>query len=49
MLWEESLFSGAATASPVAAGDEILSVSEKGPLAVLKAGAPLRLHSTGSY
>lgn len=37
VLWEESLFSGATTASLVAAGDQLLAISEKGQVAVLKA------------
>ncbi|VTR98494.1 Pyrrolo-quinoline quinone OS=Pedosphaera parvula (strain Ellin514) GN=Cflav_PD1224 PE=4 SV=1: PQQ_2: PQQ_2 [Gemmata massiliana] len=45
VLWEESLFSGAVTASPVAAGDEILAISEKGQIAVLKADAEFDLVS----
>lgn len=38
VLWEERLFSSPVTASPVAAGDDILIISEKGQVAVLKAG-----------
>ncbi|QJW94974.1 outer membrane protein assembly factor BamB family protein [Frigoriglobus tundricola] len=45
VVWEESLFSGAATVSPIAAGDELLAISEKGQIAVLKAGAEFDLVS----
>jgi outer membrane protein assembly factor BamB len=38
VLWAEEVFPEAVTASPVLAGNEILMVSEKGEVAVVKAG-----------
>lgn len=43
VLWEETVFGNAVSASPVLVGNEILAVSERGQIAVIKADAEFEL------